>query len=449
MLFRYVLCFFLAIGGINIFCYCQKITNSTINLTLVPGLSSVGLDPSNNYSFFTFNILSGYQRGNYWLEISGLSSANIEQVNGIQIAGLVNMVGVDYYQGLSQKEINKAEFSGEVPFMKGIQFSSIMNYVRGNTTGSQLSFGMNISKGYTTGAQIGGLLNYSGKLLTGVQLGIMANISKGSTLGVQAAIYNKTTYDLSGIQVGAVNQAYNIEGKKSIMEAESTGIQLGFVNHSKTMNGLQVGLINLSGSNQGTQIGLINIYQTPQKKGKLDSTPIGLLNFGNSISLEAFADETFQMNFALGTGSIKNGGLLPAPKVKYIMNQILFRQSNISKNKYRAYGWGWQKQFYNYSPNIMNEFYFLSFGLSVSYVDFVNAENKANLLSEAGFTAGSRLFPKNRSVYLFASLDINYFYSNEGKTLGPDALTISFGGEEGNRQKHEIWPGLSLGVRIR
>ena len=418
MLNRCLFCLSLIVLGGQTFCYGQKVYNSIFNLTIVPGLGSTGLDPSNHYSYFTLNIISGYQRGNYWFELSGLSSTSVQQANGIQVAGLVNMVGVDYYQGLSPKDIIKAEQSGDVPFMNGFQIGSLMNFVRGNSTGGQISLGMNISKAYMTGAQIGGLFNYSGKLLTGTSLVLWRNVSNGSTLGVQAGIFNKTAGELSGMQLGAANLAQNIEGKNSTIQTRSTGIQLGLVNYSKTMNGFQVGLINLSGANQGIQIGLINVYKTPHKKGKLDSTPIGLLNFGNSVSLETFIDETFQMNFALGTGNIKNGGLLPANKAKYIMNQVMFRQSNFSKNRYRAYGWNWQKQFYNYSPDIMNEFNFFSIGLGVSYVDFADVGDKTNLLSEVGFMVGSRLFPKNRSVYLYATIDVNYFYSNNGQSLG-------------------------------
>jgi hypothetical protein len=443
-----MLCLLLGVAGSHIFCYGQKVTTSTFNFTLVPGLSSVGLDPANNYSYFTFNIFSGYQRGNYYMGISGLSSSNIEQANGIQIAGLVNMVGVDYYQGLTSKEVIKAESSGEEPFLRGIQVSSLMNFVRGHSTGAQISPGMNISKSYTDGAQIGGLLNYSGKLLSGAQLGFVANVAAGSTQGVQLALYNRTRDELSGFQLGAINLAHAIEGKNSIMETESSGIQIGVVNYSKTMNGFQIGLINLSGPNQGTQIGLVNIYKTPHKKGKLDSTPFGLINIGNSSSVEAFTDETFLMNFSISTGNIKNSGLLPAAKVKHIMNQIMYRQSGISNNEYRAYGWNWQKQYYNYSQGIMNEFYFFSNGVGTSYVDFADAGNKTNLLSEIGFTAGSRLFPKNRSVYLFATVDANYFYSNNGQTLGPEKLMLTFRKED-ELQKHELWPGLRVGLKLK
>jgi hypothetical protein len=358
------------------------------------------------------------------------------------------MVGVDYYQGLSPKEVIKAESSGEAPFMRGIQISSMINFVRGHATGAQISLGMNISKSYMEGVQIGGLLNYSSKLLSGVQIGLLANISNGSTQGVQLALYNRTREELSGFQFGLTNLAYNIEGKNSIMETQSTGIQIGLVNYSKTMNGFQVGLVNLSGPNQGTQIGLINIYKTPRKKGKLDSTPIGLINIGNSSSIEAFVDETFLMNFSISTGNIKNVGKLPASKVKHIMGQIIYRQSGISDVEYRAYGWNWQKQYYNYSPDIMNEFYFFSIGAGTSYVDFADAGNKANLLTELGFSAGSRLFPKNRSVYLYATIDANYFYSNNGQTLGPDKLTLAFGSSD-ELQKHQLWPGLCVGLKLK
>jgi hypothetical protein len=445
---RILTCLLLSVAGVHISAVGQTTTNSAFNLTLVPGISSVGLDPSNNYSYLTLNILTGYQRGTYFFELSTLSSANIQQVNGIQIAGLVNMVGIDYYRDLTPKEALKAENAGDVPFLNGIQVSGLMNYVRGNSAGAQLSLGFNISKFMMTGTQIGGMLNYSSKLLTGAQLALIGNISNGTTLGVQVGGFNKTSDELSGIQVGTVNLAHNIEGKNSIIETESTGLQIGLVNYSKIMNGFQVGLINLSGQNQGTQIGLINIYRPARKKGKLDGTPIGLLNFGSSISLEAFVDETFQMNYGLSTGNIKNSGRLPANKIIYIMNQLLFRQSHFSKNEYRAYGWNWQKQFYNYSPDIMGEFYFFSIGAGISYVDFKATGDKANLLTELGLTFGSRIFPKNRSIYLFATVDANYFYSDDGQTLGPEKLTFP---QESNivRNTHEFWPGISAGVKIK
>lgn len=448
MLNRHTFCLLLGVVGSQVFCYGQKITNSGFNLTLVPGLSTVGLDPSNNNSYFTVNILSGYQRGTFWFEISGLSSATIKQANGIQIAGLANLVGVDYYQGYTLKEIIKAENSGDVPVLNGIQISGLINFVRGYSTGGQISLGMNISKNAMTGAQIGALFNYSYRLMSGIQLGIVGNVSNGSTIGIQTALYNRTTKELSGIQFGAINLAYNIEGKNSIMETEATGIQFGLINYSKIMNGFQIGLINLSGSNQGTQIGLINIYRPARKKGKLDGTPIGLLNFGSNVTLETFIDETFQMNFSLSTGNMKNSGLLPTSKIKYIMNQLIYRQSHISKNEYKAYGWNWQKQYYNYSPDIMNEFNFFIVGLGTSYVDFTNVGNKTNLLTEVGCSFGFRIFPKNRSVYLYATLDANYFYSNNGQSLGPKNFMLQFGRAD-DQKRHELWPGLGIGLKIK
>lgn len=415
---------------------------------MVPGVSSIGLDPSNHYSYFTINFLSGYQRGTYWLEISGLSSATVEQANGIQIAGLTNLVGVDFYRDLSLREKIKAENSGVVPVLRGIQISGLMNYVRGYSSGAQLSLGMNISKKTMTGAQIGGVLNYSTNLLTGVQLGILGNLSVGSTLGVQAALYNRTYEEMSGIQLGAINLSKKIQGKNSIKGDYATGIQFGLINYCRTMNGYQIGLINLSGSNQGTQIGLINIFRPARKKGRLDGTPIGLLNFSGAVSVEAFIDETFQMNFALSTGLIKNSGLLPASKIIYIMNQVMFRQSHFSKHEYRAYGWNWQKQYYNYSPDIRNEFYFVSYGGGVSYVDFSGVDHNTNVLTEIGFTFGSRIFLKNRSFYPYITLDVNYFYSHNGQTLGPKKFMLPFGSEEGQK-RHELWPGIIIGLKLK
>jgi hypothetical protein len=70
------------------------------------------------------------------------------------------------------------------------------------------------------------------------------------------------------------------------------------------------------------------------------------------------------------------------------------------------------------------------------------------LLTELGLTFGSRIFPKNRSIYLFATVDANYFYSDDGQTLGPEKLTFP---QESNivRNTHEFWPGISAGVKIK
>ena len=93
-----------------------------------------------------------------------------------------------------------------------------------------------MSKEAMTGAQISGLFNYSKTLLTGTQISILSNLSNGSTIGYQMAFYNRTSYELSGIQLGAINRSGSIEGKNSLTESESTGIQLGIINHSKIMD---------------------------------------------------------------------------------------------------------------------------------------------------------------------------------------------------------------------
>lgn len=441
LLLGVVLCPFFAFG--------QKVHDSKLNLTVVPGVSTIGLDPANNYSFFTFNLLTGNQRGTYILELSGLSSSIVEKVQGFQISGLTNLVGINYYRGLTPRERIKAENSGEVAVLKGIQISGLMNYVRGYSTGAQLSLGLNISKETMTGVQIGSLLNYSSKLMSGVQLGALSNLSVGSTLGVQVALYNRTHREMSGLQLGAINLSKKIQGKRANEAYYETGVQIGLINYCRTMNGYQLGLINLSGKNQGTQIGLINIYKPASKKGELNGTPVGLLNLDGVGSLEAFADETFLMNFSLSTGLIQNSGMLPANKVIYVMNQVMFRQSHFLKHEYRAYGWNWQKQYYSYSPDIRNELYYVSVGGGVSYVDFSGIDSKTNLLTEIGLSFGSRIFLKNRSYYPYVTVDANYFYSNNGQTLGPEKLMLSFGSPDDGGRRHELWPGFIIGLKIK
>jgi hypothetical protein len=307
----------------------QYVEYPFLSITVFPGLGTSGLDPANMFSDISLNLFTGYQRGTYILELSGINSINIDRTYGIQISGLANMTGINLYQGVKPKDIKKEIARGHYAELKGFQVSGLLNFVRGDGSGAQISGGANITQDMLTGAQVSGIFNFSSILVTGAQLSLLSNISSGTTLGVQvASILNYTKNQLSGFQIGATNLAETIEGKNSISDDHSTAFQFGLINRARTMNGYQIGLINMGGNCRGVQVGLVNFYSTRYKNGKLNGTPVAPLNIGSNTSLRCYYDETFNLNIALGTGNSKNGNIYERRKTLYIMNQLMYRKSD-------------------------------------------------------------------------------------------------------------------------
>ncbi len=430
----------------------QNVQYSFINLGLVPGLSTAGPDPGNYYHNISLNLFTGYSRGTYWFEISGISSENIDRTYGFQFSGLANLTGVNLFQGVKPKDIQKEIYNGNYATLNGLQFSSLINYIRGGGSGGQMTAGINVVQEMMTGVQISGLSNYSSIEMTGAQLSLISNISSGSTLGVQAGgLLNYTKNELAGFQLGAINLADNMQGKNSLSDDHSTGFQIGIFNRAKVMNGLQAGVINVAGNCRGTQIGLVNFYSASYKAGKRYGTAIGLLNFGLNASFRYYYDETFPFNIALGTGNSKNSAILERMKTKYVMNQFLYRKSSIGKSDYHAFGWLFEEQLYHHTPDPKDpyeEFYFYSGGIGLSNVFYKSEDPGLNLLAELNITGGSRISTKIPGIYIIGFIDLNYYYNNNGKSLAPEKFSRSFN-EEGATRIREMWPGYGIGIQIK
>src|SRR5688572_16954043 len=70
-----------------------KYKDRTVQLSLLPGLSTNGINSGYFKNTFSLNIFSGYSGGNYIFEIAGISNYNQQQVSGIQISGIANISG--------------------------------------------------------------------------------------------------------------------------------------------------------------------------------------------------------------------------------------------------------------------------------------------------------------------------------------------------------------------
>ena len=68
-------------------------------LSLFPGISSNGLETWKYSNKYSINLFGGLSATNRVLEVGAISNLNIYGANGIQLAGLANIVGANaYYQ---------------------------------------------------------------------------------------------------------------------------------------------------------------------------------------------------------------------------------------------------------------------------------------------------------------------------------------------------------------
>ena len=110
-----------------------------------------------------------------------------------------------------------------------------------------------------------GLVNLVDGNMRGVQLSYYGyQRVGGSAYGWSYALVSRVKEDFQGMQQGAVSMTYkDFKGVQasiiySYTGEELTGAQLGFVNQASAVHGLQLGIINFTERMRGLQIGLWN-----------------------------------------------------------------------------------------------------------------------------------------------------------------------------------------------
>lgn len=218
-------------------------TEKSVQVSVVPGLSTHGNLSSQVISKFSFNVLGGYTGGVDVAELGGIFNINRKNTQYVQVAGVFNLTGGD---------------------AKGVQIAGVHNTVLQQVRGLQLSGVTNHVKKNVTGAQIAGVTNFSGGDFKGFQLGGTINYNHGNLSGMQVAgVVNVNRKNVKGMQLS------------------------GVINYAKKLQGVQVGLINIADSSTGYSIGLINIVLKGYHK------------------LSVSTNETTNLNVAFKTGSTK------------------------------------------------------------------------------------------------------------------------------------------------
>lgn len=259
-------------------------------VTLVPGLSTNGVEAHEYSAKYSLNILAGYHGALDGYEI-GIVNLNREYTRGLQL-------GV---------------FNGSGGEMAGLNMASLINYARGDMQGLQFSGMGNISEGYVQGLQFAGLINAGMDGIQGLQFAGIANIAGSDIQGIQGAgILNAGSGDIQGIMMSGIGNLSTGYAQGILMSGvlnvanDIQGISLaGVLNVAREMQGIQIsGVANIAEQAEGIQIGLVNIAEN------FEGVPVGLVSlYGNGRqNVDVWVNDggTTNLGLKLGTMDIYN-----------------------------------------------------------------------------------------------------------------------------------------------
>lgn len=409
------------------------------NLSLVPGMGTNGLNPGGYYNGISFNATVDYSAGNNILGVAGFSNFSRYSAYGIQLAGILNLVGGDMYQQKRAAGMSNADLKS--PFF-GVQVAGVGNLVTGDASGFQGAL-VNMVGGNSAGWQLGGLSNMSAGSASGAQTSAFFNYSGRSFSGIQFAAVNLTQGELKGWQVGAFNRNQSMNGPKSYaggtpgwqlgiynLTGHTEGYQLGLVNMSKGMDGLQFGLVNISKGSGGTHIGLVNIY------GDHSGWAYGLVNIGPKVMARVWANETFQANVGVVTGSEKVSNVF-----FYSRNVLLPNAAKFWARQ--AWGYGISKGNV-FHPNDLQELRFTDLRINLSWVNFEGLKKQPfNLLVNPHLVWGSKIARDN---YFTLGAGLNAWWAPIGGAYQLSYLEVASFNDVGYAWK--FWPSVKIGLEF-
>ena len=261
-----------------------------VRVSLIPGLSTNGIDAANYTARYSLNLLGGYHGG----------------LDGFEL-GFINMNHV-YTRGI---QIGAFNASGGA--MDGVNIAALANFSRRSMTGIQVAGLTNITEMSLQGIQVASIVNSGYGSVRGVQVAGIGNIARQDLQGFQfAGIFNASVDDSQGFQFAGFGN-FNIDRQQGFAFAGVTNLSrdmqgfafAGALNATRNLQGFQVsGLANIAYRVRGMQVGLINIAHD------FDGIPIGLISYYNNgrHNLDVWmSDAGFQnVGLKLGTRAVYN-----------------------------------------------------------------------------------------------------------------------------------------------
>lgn len=400
-------------------------------VTLVPGLSSNGVDAPRYSAKYSLNLLAGYHGGLDGYEL-GLVNINRYYSRGLQI-GLLNASG------------------GE---MSGIQISAVGNLSAGLQSGIQISGMGNISSSNMQGMQFAGFGNISSSDMQGIQMAGLMNIARDMQ-GMQfSGIGNLSGSDLQGMQFAGIfnlangnSQGMLFSGITNISGGKTQGIAMsgitnisrefqgiggaGILNVNRNFEGIQfAGIANIAERGQGIQIGLVNVAR------HFEGVPVGLVSYygnGRKNMDLWFSDGGFtHLGLTLGTHPIYN-------KISIGFNPLIADRDvwslSWSIGTYRTLDDAWNR------PKLND--YFSTHDFTFQRVFDGGWDDRPNAILSYKYLLGKNITPKTA---LYLGPTANLLVSKQAGNSDYTWYSIS----EGNRAGRDIrfWIGFTAGVRI-
>jgi hypothetical protein len=435
--------------------------NRTLQVSLLPGISTNGIASGDYYNKFSLNLLGGASAGTTFFELGLLTNTNFKRSNGIQIGGLANLIGTNAFLNLNVSE-ERALINNDFECnFTGIQVGGIMNYVLDYTKGIQVAGLLNVVGRDFSGVQIAGIGNSSGGTSLGVHIAGVYNLVHESIGGIQVStVFNYTGEELSGTQIALINKSRVMSGRRSTPPTTRRSLQVGLLNFSKEMHGTQIGLINFSRDMRGKQIGLINFFNRAGTKEPVrNGTPIGLINIGSYGSyLRLYYNELFTFNAEYTSGNCMNCTYTQSTMPYWDFNQQMNQNVVIfGYDRWRetwGFGYGFQKLLY--SKNSMNpkdpenRKRMITYGARFIHLNrSLSLDKTFNILTRLNFDFGKFKWGKKyKSYYWFVGASINYYVYDDDGEEGFDVRSITLYEGTLSEYKTMLWPGYNVGLHF-
>ena len=400
-------------------------------VTLVPGLSSNGIDAFRYNAKYSLNILAGYHGGIDGYEI-GLVNINRYFARGLQL-GLLNASGGEM-SGIQLSAFGNLSTGPQ----SGIQISGMGNISGSSMQGIQLAGFGNVSTSDIQGIQAAGLMNIASDM-QGLQFSGIGNLSGGDMQGIQfAGIFNLTADNSQGLLFsgitnisGTTSQGVAMSGIANISRDFQGVGGAGILNLSESFQGIQfAGITNIAERGQGIQIGLVNYAR------EFEGFPVGLISYyGNGRkNLDLwFSDGGFtHLGLTLGTNPVYN-------KLSLGFNPLIGDRDvwsiSWSIGSYRTLDDAWNR------PNLRN--YFSTHDFTIQRIFDGGWDDTPNAIFSYKYLLGKNVTPKT-ALYIGPSANLQV-----SKQAGNSDYTW-YSISEGTRAGRDVrfWIGFTAGVRI-
>lgn len=292
----------------------------SVNVALVPGLSSGGTSSFRYRHTLSLNIIAGGGAALEGFELGGALNLRRDWVSGAQIAGVANVsggntrgmqvAGVGNWTGGDARVLRAAGVGNwTAGSMRGLELGGVGNWVDGSVRGSQFGGAANIAGGDVRGGQFAGAANIAGGNVRGAQVSGVTNVAGGDVRGAQVSgVANLAGGDVRGAQIGVVNIGGVVDGA-----------QIGVVNIASRVDGMQLGVVNVADRSPGASIGLVNAIRHGHRAAELwasDVVPATVgVKFGSDhvYSMLAVGSSDELVFFGAGIG-------VHAPRTQYYLD---------------------------------------------------------------------------------------------------------------------------------